>query len=151
VKFLYASFLLLSLSHFSFASQPNIRDAIKEDYENHLKSLFVYFHQNPELSMGEVKTAKRIAQELKGVGFDVFEGIGQTGIVAILKNGNGPTVMMRADMDGLPIKEDSGLAYASTVEQVDPITDELRPVMHACGHDVHITGLVGTARYMQKN
>jgi metal-dependent amidase/aminoacylase/carboxypeptidase family protein len=71
--------------------------------------------------------------------------------VAILKNGDGPTVMMRADMDGLPIKEDSGLSYASTVEQVDLITNELRSVMHACGHDVHITGLVGTARYMQAN
>lgn len=114
-------------------------------------SLFVHFHQNPELSMGEVKTAKRIAQELKTVGFEVHEGIGKTGIVAIFKNGEGPTVMMRVDMDGLPIKEDRSLLYASTVEQVDPITNELRPVMHACGHDVHITGLVGTAKYMQAN
>lgn len=151
MKFLYVSFLLLNLSFFSFASHAKVRDAINKDYEKHLKSLFVHFHQNPELSMGEVETAKRIAKELKAVGFEVHEGIGQTGIVAILKNGDGPMVMMRADMDGLPVKENSGLSYASTVEQVDPITNELRPVMHACGHDVHITGLVGTARYMQGN
>jgi len=151
VKVLYSSFLLLYLCFFCFDSHANVREAINKDYKNHLKSLFEHFHQNPELSMGEVKTAKRIAKELKAVGFEVHEGIGKTGIVAILKNGNGPTVMMRADMDGLPVKEDSGLSYASTVEQVDPIDNELRPVMHACGHDVHITGLVGTARYMQAN
>ena len=151
MKLLYVSFLLLILSLYSSASNSNVRDAINQDYENHLKSLFVHFHQNPELSMGEIKTATRIAQELKALGFEVHEGIAQTGLVAILKNGDGPTVMMRADMDGLPIKEDSGLSYASTVEQIDPITKELNPVMHACGHDVHITGLVGTARYMQAN
>lgn len=151
MKFLHNALLLLSLSMFSFVSHTKVRDAINTDYESHLKSLFVHFHQNPELSMAEVKTAKRIAQELKSVGFEVHEGIGKTGIVAILKNGDGPTVMMRADMDGLPIKEDSGLSYASSAEQTDPFTNKLSPVMHACGHDVHITGLVGTARYMQAN
>lgn len=148
------SVLFICISVFSFSlaqARSDIDSAIQKDYQQHLKPLFVHFHQNPELSMGEVKTAARIAKELKALGFTVHEGIGKTGIVALMKNGKGPTVMMRADMDGLPVKEDSGLAYASTAEQVDPITNELFPVMHACGHDVHITGLVGTARYMQAN
>ena len=98
--------------------------------------------------MGEVKTAARLAEGLRDVGFVVHEGLGKTGIVAIMKNGEGPTVMMRADMDGLPVKEDNNLPYMSTVTQMDPITNEIRPVMHACGHDVHITSLVGTARRM---
>lgn len=98
--------------------------------------------------MGEIQTAKRLAKEFTSLGFEVHEGIGETGVVAIFKNGDGPTVMMRGDMDGLPVKEDSGLSYSSTVEQLDPISGEIRPVMHACGHDVHVTGLVGTARYM---
>lgn len=142
--------LTCSLTTSVFANN-HIHDAIQKDYDDHLKSLFVHFHKNPELSMGEVKTAARIAKELNALGFTVHEGIGKTGIVALLKNGEGPTVMMRADMDGLPVKEDSGLSYSSSAEQIDPITNELRPVMHACGHDVHITGLVGTARYMQAN
>lgn len=147
--------LILLILHCSFSvpvlAKTDIQKAIQKDYESHLKPLYVHFHKNPELSMGEVKTAARIAKELNALGFTVHEGIGKTGIVALLKNGKGPTVMMRADMDGLPVKEDSGLSYSSSAEQVDPITNELRPVMHACGHDVHITGLVGTARYMQAN
>ena len=74
------------------------------------------------------------------------EGVGSTGVVAVLKNGTGPLVMMRGDMDGLPLKEKSGLAYASTVTQKDPISGKVAPVMHACGHDVHITSLIGIAK-----
>lgn len=145
---LIVSFSVLLCSVFSVAAQSPIRDAIAKDYNEYLKPLFVHFHENPELSMGEVNTAKRLAKEFSSLGFEVHEGIGKTGVVAIINNGDGPTVMMRGDMDGLPVKEDSGLTYSSTVEQLDPITGEIRPVMHACGHDVHITGLVGTARYM---
>lgn len=133
------------------AQQPAPRDAILNDYNDYLKPLYLHFHQNPELSMAEFSTAKRLAQEFSSLGFEVHEGIGETGVVAILENGDGPTVMMRGDMDGLPVKEDSGLSYSSTAEQLDPITGEVRPVMHACGHDVHITGLVGTARYMSSH
>jgi hippurate hydrolase len=136
------------LLSFDTPAQTSVREAIQQDYANYLKPLFVHFHQNPELSMAEVKTATRLANEFSQLGFDVHEGIGETGIVAVFKNGDGPTVMMRGDMDGLPVKEDSGLAYSSAVEQLDPISNKLSPVMHACGHDVHITGLVGTARYM---
>jgi len=104
--------------------------------------------KNPELSLQEHKTAARLAKELRAEGFEVTEGVGGTGIVAMMKNGEGPLVMMRADMDGLPVPEKSGLSYASTATQKDLITGNEVPVMHACGHDVHITSLVGTARRM---
>jgi hippurate hydrolase len=88
-----------------------------------------------------------MASELRALGYEVTEGVGGTGVVAVLRNGDGPTVMIRADMDGLPLQEQSGLPNASTARQVDADGTE-KPVMHACGHDVHITALVGTARQM---
>ena len=88
-----------------------------------------------------------MAQEIRSLGYEVTEQVGGTGIVAVLHNGEGPVVMLRADMDGLPIEEQSGLAYASTVRQKDDNGVE-QPVMHACGHDVHITALVGAARQL---
>ena len=124
-----------------------LADAIAADYEARLSPLFVHFHQNPELPNFEFETSKRLAAEIRALGYQVTEGVGGTGIVAVLENGAGPTVMIRADMDGLPVKEDSGLSYASTVTQKDADGNE-HPVMHACGHDVHITALVGTARQM---
>ncbi len=121
--------------------------AIKADYDAHLRDLFEHFHANPEHSFVETKTAARLAKELRGAGFEVTEGVGRTGIVAMMKNGDGPLVMMRADMDGLPVKELVDLPYASKVTQVNADGQEF-PVMHACGHDVHMTSLVGTARRM---
>jgi hippurate hydrolase len=119
--------------------------AVARDYEQHLAALFEHFHRHPELSFLEEKTAARLAEELRAAGVEVTEGVGGTGVVGMLRNGEGPLVLVRADMDGLPVKEDSGLPYASTARQVD-ITGEEVPVMHACGHDVHMTALVGTAR-----
>jgi len=138
----------------TFAFQPvyagfDLSIAVDKDYEAHLEPLFKHFHANPELSLQEHKTAKRLADEIRAAGFDVTEGVGGTGIVAIMKNGDGPLVMMRADMDGLPVVEKSGLEYASKVTQIDLITGKEVSVMHACGHDVHITSLVGTARLME--
>jgi amidohydrolase len=121
---------------------------VAADYEGHLAGLFDHFHRNPELSLAELETAARMAQELRAAGFDVTEGVGGTGVVAKLENGSGPLVMMRADMDGLPVEEKSGLPNASTATQQDPVSGEVVPTMHACGHDVHITSLVGTARQM---
>ena len=121
-----------------------LREAIARDYEEHLEPLFVHFHRNPELSFREHETAARIADELRALGIEVTEGVGGTGVVGVLANGDGPRVLVRADMDGLPIEEDSGLPYASTARQVD-VDGEEKPVMHACGHDVHVTALVGTA------
>jgi hippurate hydrolase len=141
--------LVLTLSLSLFAQSPaGLREAIDADYESHLWPLFDHWHRNPELSLMETKTAARLAKELRDAGFKVREGVGGTGVVAIMENGPGPMVMMRADMDGLPVEEKSGLPNASTVEQESPITGEIVPVMHACGHDVHITSLVGTARRM---
>ncbi len=128
----------------------DISAAIDKDYQQHLAPLWDHFHQNPELSLMEFNTAKRLAKELRAAGFEVTEGIGGTGIVAIMKNGKGPTVMMRADMDGLPVKEMSGLTNASKATMKD-WNGETVGVMHACGHDVHITSLVGTARFMASN
>ena len=125
----------------------DLRESIAEDYDTKLGDLFVHFHQNPELSNFEFETAKRLASEILALGYEVTEGVGGTGIVAVMKNGQGPTVMIRADMDGLPLKEDTGLSYASEMTQAG-VNGEVFPVMHACGHDVHITALVGTARQM---
>ena len=142
-----------ALMTFFFAFAPpsqaadDLRDSIAAHYDNGLEELFEHFHRNPELSNFEFETAKRLAAEIRAFGFEVTEGVGGTGIVAVMENGPGPTVMIRADMDGLPLKEDTGLAYASQAVQVDASGNEF-PVMHACGHDVHITALVGTARQM---
>jgi amidohydrolase len=129
-------------------ADTEIDNKIKQDYDDHLFSLFKHFHTNPELSLAEHKTAARIAKEIRAVGFKVTEGVGGTGLVAIMENGPGPMVMMRADMDGLPVEEKSGLEFSSRTRQVDPVTGNEAFVMHACGHDVHITSLIGTARRM---
>jgi hippurate hydrolase len=125
-----------------------LNESIKTDYDAYLAPLFDHFHRNPELSLIEVETAARMAVELRAAGFEVTENVGGTGVIAIMKNGEGPLVMMRADMDGLPVEEKSGLANASVKQQQSPITGNTVFTMHACGHDVHITSLVGTARQM---
>lgn len=143
---LVSALLCLALAS-PFTQAEDLAEAIAADYEQHLGPLFTHFHQHPELSGMEQETAARLAQELRAAGFEVTEGVGGTGLVALLENGPGPLVMMRADMDGLPVEEKSGLAYASRARQVDESGKEVF-VMHACGHDVHITSLVGTARRM---
>jgi len=130
------------------AQGSELSDSIKLDYDSYLAELWDHFHRNPELSLVEFETAQRMASELRGAGFTVTEGVGGTGLVAMLENGDGPLVMMRADMDGLPIEEQSGLSNASRKQQESPITGNTVYTMHACGHDVHITSLVGTARQM---
>ncbi len=130
------------------ASASDLNEAVGKDYDGHLAKLFDHFHRNPELSTVEFKTAKRMADELRAAGFEVTENVGGTGVVAMMENGPGPLVMMRADMDGLPVEEKSGLDNASRATQTDPITGNTVFTMHACGHDVHITSLVGTARQM---
>jgi len=139
--------LIISIAPALAAS--DLSKAVKNDYKDYLSPLFKHFHANPELSTVENQTAARMAKELSAAGFEVTTGVGGTGVVAIMKNGDGPLVSMRADMDGLPVEEKSGLEYASKATQIDPITGNEVFVMHACGHDVHITSLVGTARRMQ--
>ena len=137
----------LALWAASFSQAATLRESIDADYQENLKDLFIHFHQNPELSFVEFETAKRMASELRALGYEITEEVGQTGVVAVLKNGDGPTVMIRADMDGLPVREKTGLPYASTKRQNDMYGVE-QHVMHACGLDVHITALVGTARQL---
>lgn len=131
----------------SFSAADELDDRIDALYEQELRDLFLWLHQNPELSHMEHKTSQRLASELESLGYAVHTGVGGTGIVALLENGEGPLVMFRADMDGLPVEEKSGLPYASKAKQVDWDGNEVF-VMHACGHDVHVTSLVGTARIM---
>ena len=145
IRLLLAATLALSATSLP-ASE--LSDAIQQDYDDYLWPLFDHFHRNPELSLVEFETATRMAEELRAAGFEVIENVGGTGVVAIMENGPGPYVMMRADMDGLPVEEKSGLENASTKQQTDPITGNTVFTMHACGHDVHITSLVGTARQM---
>jgi len=144
----YAILLSMILLSQSPARASELNDSVKYDYDVYLAGLFDHFHRNPELSLVEFETAKRMAGELREAGFDVTEGVGGTGVVAIMNNGEGPLVMMRADMDGLPVEEKSGLPNASRKQQQSPITGDTVFTMHACGHDVHITSLVGTARQM---
>jgi hippurate hydrolase len=112
-----------------------------------LEALYKDIHSHPELSMQEKRTAGLAAENLKTAGFEVTEGVGQTGVVGLLENGDGPTVMLRADMDALPVKEATGLPYASTVTATDADGNET-PVMHACGHDIHVTWLAGAAKLL---
>ncbi|TFC93238.1 MULTISPECIES: amidohydrolase [Cryobacterium] len=115
------------------------------DPDSNLDAIYRNLHRNPELSFQEHRTAALVETELRGLGYDVLTGIGGTGVVGILRNGAGPTVMVRADMDALPVQERTGLDYASDTRGTDQEGREL-PVMHACGHDMHVTCLIGAAR-----
>jgi amidohydrolase len=109
-----------------------------------LEELYRDLHAHPELSMQEKRTAAEVARRLAGLGWEVTAGVGGTGVVGVLRNGDGPVVMLRADMDALPVRETTGLPYASTATAVDPEGRPV-PVMHACGHDMHVTCLLGAA------
>ena len=112
-----------------------------------LTALYTHLHKNPELSFHEDATAKRVAEELRKAGVEVTTGVGKLGVVGVLKNGPGPTLLLRSDMDALPVKELTGLPYASLATTVDG-DGKTVSVMHACGHDIHMTCLVGTARWL---
>jgi len=114
-----------------------------------LFQLYRYLHANPELSFHEAKTSERLQQELRSVGFEVTGNFGGHGLVGVLRNGTGPTVMIRTDLDALPVTEQTGLEYASRVKTKDDQGNEVG-VMHACGHDIHMTCFVGTARLLSQ-
>lgn len=135
----------LLLAALSGAAPPDIiRSAVQADMP-HLLALYRDLHQNPELSFQETKTAARLADEMRAIGFEVTTGVGRTGVVAVMRNGPGPVVLIRTDMDGLPIAEETGLPYASRATGTAP-DGAPTPVMHACGHDIHMSNWVGTAR-----
>ena len=142
--------LLLAATTFALIAAPTqaatIGEAVRADMPS-LMAMYRDFHANPELSMQEVRTPAKLAAEMKKLGFTVTEKVGKTGVVAVLKNGAGPTLMIRADMDGLPIVEQTGLPYASKVRAMARSGVETG-VMHGCGHDTHITSWIGTARLL---
>jgi len=115
-----------------------------------LEKLYKDVHSHPELSMHETRTAGLAADRLNAAGYEVTTGVGKTGVVGLLRNGDGPTVMLRADMDALPVKEATGLPYASIVTSTDD-DGKSTPVMHACGHDMHVAWLVGAATLLAQH
>ena len=128
----------------SLPARAEIEAAVRRDMPD-LLAIYREFHANPELSMQETKSAAKMAEEARRLGFQVTTGVGGTGVVAVMRNGEGPTVLLRADMDGLPMEERTGLAFASrargqTREGLDTF------IAHSCGHDTHMTAWIGTAR-----
>ncbi len=115
-----------------------------------LESVYKDIHSHPELSMQENRTASIAADRLRAAGYEVTTGVGNTGVVGLLRNGEGPEVMLRADMDALPVHEATGLPYASKVTATDK-TGKTVPVMHACGHDMHVTWLIGAATLLARS
>src|SRR5664279_2060539 len=115
-----------------------------------IEKLYIDLHQNPELSLHEQRTAATLAARVKALGYEVTTGVGGTGVVAILKNGSGPVVMLRTELDALPIEEKTGLPFASTMKAKND-AGEIVPVAHMCGHDLHMSAWVGTAELMAKN
>ncbi|MBY0343200.1 MAG: amidohydrolase [Sphingomonadales bacterium] len=130
------------------AQADELRDAVVADLPK-LVELYRDLHANPELSFQEVQTAKKLAARARAMGFEVTEGVGKTGVVAVMKNGGGPTVMLRADMDGLPVIEQTGLPFASKVRAVAQNGTETG-VMHACGHDTHMAAWIGAAQLLSQ-
>jgi hippurate hydrolase len=128
------------------ALRESVRLRVNQEYPA-LFELYKHLHANPELSFHEEKTAARVAEELKRAGYDVTIGVGGHGVVAVSKNGTGPTVLVRSDLDGLPVREQTGLPYASQVKTKDDAGKEVS-TMHACGHDIHMSCLVGVARVL---
>ena len=139
-----AAFVAAAMAFQPAQAGEALAEAVAADL-SYLRDLYVEFHKNPELSYHEEKSSARMAGELRSLGFEVTENVGGFGIVGVLENGPGPTVLLRADMDALPVREQTGLDYASVVTTLNDDGLEV-PVMHACGHDIHMTVFVGTAR-----
>jgi amidohydrolase len=138
--------LLLTLA----ASAQNFTQADINAVYPSVESLYLDLHRNPELSLHEQNTAAKLADALRKLGFEVSTGVGGTGVVGILNNGTGPTVMLRTELDALPVHEDTGLPYASHVITKDAAGNDV-PVMHACGHDIHMSSWFGTATLMSRS
>lgn len=142
------SLVLLSNEGLLWAAESD--PALSAYIQQHLpewKELYQHFHAHPELSFQEVETAKRLAEQLAGFGFSITRSVGGHGVVALLTNGQGPTLMLRTDLDGLPVTEQTELVYASRVRMRNDEGVDVG-VMHACGHDVHITNIIATAQYL---
>lgn len=140
---------ILFVATSSFIAQASAQEWFDQQVPDLVK-LYKHLHTHPELSYAEVETSKSIAAELRKTGADVTENVGKLGVVGVMKNGIGPTVLVRADLDALPVTEATGIPYASKATTKDSEGDTVG-VMHACGHDIHMTCLVGTARWLAAN
>jgi hippurate hydrolase len=137
---------MLTLLALVLAASP--LDGLDQIYPQ-LDALYIDLHKNPELSMKEQRTSARMAEELRKLGYEVTAGVGGTGVVGVLSNGKGPTVLLRTELDALPVEEKTGLPYASNATGVNP-QGQTVPVMHACGHDVHMAGWTGAAALLAR-
>lgn len=149
ITHLKRSWFLLALAACSYAQTAANSNEVNAVYPE-ARSLYVDIHQNPELSSHEVHTAAKLASRLRDLGYEVTEHVGGTGFVALMKNGSGPTIMLRTELDALPVEENTGLPYASKVRTKDDAGHDV-PVMHACGHDLHMAALAATAEIMAKS
>jgi amidohydrolase len=140
--------LFLLLAGLACAQAPNQKEV--DSVYSGAHALYLDIHQNPELSSHETQTAAKIAALLRDAGYEVTEHVGGTGVVALLRNGTGPTIMLRTELDALPVEEKTGLPYASKVHAKDDAGRDV-PVMHACGHDLHMASLVATANIMARS
>src|SRR5437667_990912 len=140
--------LLVVVTAFAWA-QTTATSGEVENVFPQARALYVDVHQNPELSGHETQTAEKLVSRLRTLGYEVTEHVGGNGIVALLKNGPGPTVLLRTELDALPVEEKTGLPYASTATGVNPAGQTV-PVMHACGHDVHMAGWTGAATLLAR-
>jgi hippurate hydrolase len=149
ITFFFLLVGLLALASNANAASPELKEQVNNVYPK-IEQLYIDLHQHPELSLHEVQTAAKMADALRGLGYDVTTGVGGTGVVALLKNGSGRTVMLRTELDALPVEEKTGWPFASKVHTKDDSGADV-PVMHACGHDIHMAALVGTAALMAKD
>jgi hippurate hydrolase len=145
----YLTVVLLSAASVARAQPQRGLSGLDEIYPK-LEALYIDLHKNPELSMKEQKTSARLAAELEALGYKVTTGVGGTGVVGMLENGAGPTVLLRTEMDALPIEEKTGLPYASTAKVLDR-NGKTEPAMHACGHDIHMAGWTGAAALLARH
>ena len=133
---IYKKLFILSLIFLSLVGKSSADEIL---------DLYKHLHSNPELSWQEFKTSNLLADKMEGLGFTVTRNFAKTGVVSIFKNGKGPVLMIRADMDALPVEEKTGLEYSSKIKMLNDDKIEVS-VMHACGHDVHMAVAVGTAK-----
>src|SRR5436305_10095424 len=142
---LFAGASIILFAAFSPAQSSSSKEIDAVYPEAH--SVYLDLHEHPELSHHEINTAAKLAASLRKAGYEVTEHVGDPGIVAVLKNGAGPTIMLRTELDALPVEEKTGLPYASKVRAKDDAGRDVA-VMHACGHDVHMAAILGTAEIM---
>jgi metal-dependent amidase/aminoacylase/carboxypeptidase family protein len=144
-KFLLSLAMLIGVCGAQTPSSKEVESVYSDAH-----ALYLDVHEHPELSAHETQTAAKLAERWRAAGYEVSEHVGGTGVVAILNNGSGPTILLRTELDALPVEEKTGLPYASKVRAKDDAGLDV-PVMHACGHDLHMAAILGTAEIMARS